>query len=341
MRWFLSAVLAICITASVSWSCCMVPKTYKGTISQNAHEAVIIHHDGRQEMVMRIDYKITGKSMPASFAWVITVPKEPDAYALADEKLFENMFVLSQRLLAPKRPSKGRSKSVDAKPTAKLDGVELGKRVQVGPYDIQPVRGVGPNALTGLNTWLKGNGYPTEDPAHMKYFVQNGFTFLAVKIAPPKGQKTVGSGGKVSPLHLSFATPKPYYPLRFSSRQGVFDVNLHVLTGKKLDYAVSAPVLKQINWWNSNFERNYQLKSKQMPETLKKVFVKSKFKGKQIEWFYNNLRGRRVNQNNAIAKWKTDIFFNGVPKLKQADATAPGAPGLVPVRGGQALVIDR
>ena len=52
-------------------------------------------------------------------------------------------------------------------------GVELGKRAVVGPYDIQPVRALGRNALTALNRWLGTNGFPTEAPEHMKYFVDN------------------------------------------------------------------------------------------------------------------------------------------------------------------------
>ena len=43
--------------------------------------------------------------------------------------------------------------------------------------------------VSALNAWLEKNGFPTEDPEHMKYFVENKFTFLAIKINPPKGDR--------------------------------------------------------------------------------------------------------------------------------------------------------
>ena len=164
--------------AGAALACCMVPATYKGSIGQEAQEAVLIHDEGREELVLRINYRIKGATMPNQFAWVITTPVEPDAYALADAKLFEDMFDLAQRLAAPR--SKSRSVGCAARAGSALPmGIELGKRVEVGPYDIQPVRGVGPLALKGLNTWLADNGFPTEPPDHMTYFVENGFTFHA------------------------------------------------------------------------------------------------------------------------------------------------------------------
>jgi len=291
----------------------MLPATYKGSISQNGHEAVIIHHDDREELVLRIDYQITGESMPDEFAWVITVPNEPEEYAIADAKLFEDMFVLSEKL-RPRTRIKKSLKSGGGSGGFGHSGVELGKQVQVGPYDIQPVRGVGADALTGLNSWLTEHGFPTEDRSHMEYFVANRFTFLCIRIAAPKGEEVVETGGKLPPLHLSFSSPKPYYPLRFSSRQGVFDVNLHVLTKRRLNYRTSGKVLKQINWSNNASTRNYRLYNASVPKSLQHVFAKSRFETDRRFWFYNNIRGKKVNRDNAIAGWENDVFLNGVPR---------------------------
>ena len=195
---FVTGLLIVCFAGGPALACCMLPAKSKGTIRQTAHDAVILYDAGREELVLRIGYAISGEAMPDNFAWVITVPNEPDAYAIADAKLLDEMFDLSETL----RPKKPKTK----KPGLKGGGggfgggggVELGKRVKVGPYDIQPVRGVGDNALTGLNSWLQTNGYPTEDPEHMKYFVDQKFTFLCIKIAAPEGETAVGAGGKVT-----------------------------------------------------------------------------------------------------------------------------------------------
>jgi hypothetical protein len=294
----------ISIGALAFVACCMVPVTYKGSIGQDAQEAVLIHDGDREELVLRINYRIKGDKMPDTFVWVITTPKEPDSYALADEKLFEDMFGLSQAMLVPVLRTKSRQMS-DAVPA----GVELGKHVTVGPYDIQPVRGVGPQALKGLNKWLGDNGFPTEAPDHMTYFVENGFTFLCVRVIPSGKEKEVSGNGLLPPLHLSFETPVPYYPLRFSSRQGVFDVNLHVLTKGKLDYKASAATLAKLNWYSKHYKQNAKLSEKKMPDTLKKVFSKSAWKGDVGKWRYNNIRCSQVNKGNTIATWKEDISF--------------------------------
>ncbi len=311
------ALLIIFTSSAVGYACCMLPRTYKGTISQKAQEAVIIHADGRQEMVLRINYQISGKTMPGQFAWVITVPNEPDKYQLADRELFPQMFKLSEHLRPRPRSSKGSKFEQDGDSDSK-NGVELGQRAVVGPYDIQPVRGVGKNAIDGLNRWLAKNGFPREDENHMAYFVKRNFTFLAIKISSSKKDRPVASAGLLPPLHLSFASEKPYYPARFSSRQGVFDINLHIFTQKPLDYDENKSMLKRLNFDNQNFRRNAKLPWKNFPAKLQTVFHKSKFRAKRKTWIYNNIRGRAVNRNNAIAKWKTDIFFNGIPKSRAA-----------------------
>ena len=287
-------------------ACCMVPVTYKGQIGQDAQEAVLIHDGDREELVLRINYRIKGKTMPDNFVWVITTPTEPDSYALAEPELFEDMFKLSQSLVVP--VSRSKSMQSDAAPAA-IEGVELGKHVTVGPYDIQPVRGVGPKALEGLNKWLKEHGFPTEAPDHMTYFVKNDFTFLCVRVTPPAEKKEVEEKGMLPPLHLSFETPSPYYPLRFSSRQGVFDVNLHILTKDRLDYRKSEKTLTKLNWSSKAYKQNVKLKEKHMPETLQKVFAKSVWKKDVGRWRYNNIRCAKVNNGNTIATWKEDITF--------------------------------
>jgi hypothetical protein len=284
-------------------SCCMVPATYKGTISQSAQEAVLFHHHGREELILKINYKISGKTLPDRFAWVVTVPNEPDDYAVADKTLFEDMFKWANPLTEITRPTLGWIKK------SAEGGVILGKPVNVGPYAIQPVRALGKEALEGLNNWLHKNGFPTEDPRHMEYFVENQFTFLCVKVSPQKNGEAVASQGGVPPLHLSFKSPNPYYPLRFSSRQGVFDVNLYVLTKKEFDYKKSGDTLKRINWAASYLKRNVLVESRTFPESLKKVYAKSKFKDDTGRWYLNMLRTRQTNKDNAIARWTEDIFF--------------------------------
>jgi len=294
--------------------CCMVPASYKGTISQSGQEAILFHKGDREELILRINYQIKGDAMPDQFAWVITVPAEPDRYGVADGQLFEDMFDWAEKSMFRQRL---RSLSKENAPTEEAfgniaDSIELGKRVQVGPYDIQPVRAKGAEALSALNIWLKKNGFPTEDPGHMKYFIDKGFTFLAIKISPPKGEKTVRAGGDVKPLHLSFKSEKVYYPLRFSSRQGVFDLNLYVFTENEFDYKESNSALKKINYTSPRrLKKNVDVALNDLPETLRKQLTAKgddSVKGQKV-WKANLVRTKDTNSGDAIASWTEDVFF--------------------------------
>ncbi len=307
MNWKISAAVLVTITAS-ALACCMVPLSYEGSIGQDAQEAVLIYDEGREDLVLRINYRITGESMPDTFAWVITVPAEPDKYALADEKLFKEMFELARRFVVPAPRSMPTLSCSAFKMGGRISaGLEFGERVNVGPYDIQPVRGVGANALQALNGWLHENGFPTEDESAMRYFVEEGFTFLCVKITAGEEGGAVSPNGLLPPLHLSFKSDGLYYPLRFSSRQGVFDVNLHVLTQKKLDYEKGASTLERIAWGSTNYKRNVKLNKRDFPDALKAVFAKGK--RSQRSWRYNNIRCYRVNRDNSIKTWPEDVFL--------------------------------
>lgn len=285
-------------------SCCMVPASYNGTISQSAQEAVLVHDGDREELILKINYKISGKTLPDRFAWVITVPNEPDEYAVADKALFQDMFAWANPLVV----RESRNKSL-GRGGAGHEGIVLGKPVNVGPYAIQPVRALGRQALEGLNTWLEQNGFPAETPRHMEYFVDNQFTFLCVKFSPPAKKQAVDAEGGVPPLHLSFKSAHPYYPLRFSSRQGVFDVNLYVLTKKDFDYQKSGDSLKRINWSETDLKRNVLVAPSSFPDTLKELYAKTRFKHDAGNWRLNVLRTRQTNRGNAIARWTEDIFF--------------------------------
>ena len=291
------------------FACCMLPRNYEGTIRQNTQEAVIFHDNGMQDMILRINYQISGKTAPREFAWIITVPNEPQSYTVADSDIFEQTFDWALPQVRP-APKFRLFPPLFASAGPATDRIKLSEKVEVGPYNIQPIKVKGADALGALNTWLSANGFPTEDPAHMKYFVDNGFTFLCIKINPAKGKQAVNAGGDLEPLHLTFKSESVYYPLRFSSRQGVFDVNLTVLTRKKIDYKKSAKNLAKINWTGSNLKKNVKVSRVDFPEKLSAAYKKSAFKTlKEKAWYLNVIETRFTNRNNSIASWDSDVFF--------------------------------
>jgi len=293
-------------------ACCMVPAGFAGSIGQSAQQGLIFFDEGREDLILGIDYRITGETMPDRFAWVITVPNEPDSYNLAEDDLFSGIRPWAIELVRPK-PIRGfllgdyadsRVEKGDAS-----GGLEFGQRQIVGPYDIQPVRALGMEAFEGLNSWLSKNGFPAEASDHMVYFIKKEFTFLCVKVSPPGEQKSVNSSGSLPPLHLTFKSPAPYYPLLFSSRQGVFDLNLYLLTQEPFDYTASDQSLNKINWTAREFHRNIPVKFSSFPKKLKDTYQKTASNGADSSWYLNVLGAKDVNQAIPISTWNEDVFF--------------------------------
>ncbi len=324
MKTVIGALSGLSLFAAFAVACCMLPAQYKGTIGQSAQEAVVIHADGREELVLRINYHVeaekSGGDLPPYFAWIITVPNEPDHYALADERLFEDVFAWGNPRVVP--PPTKESRGVDSLSANVIpEGIELGERVEVGPYDIQPVRAKGMDALNGLNKWLEANGFPQEDADHMRYFVENGFTFLCVKVTPPAGGKSVGGSGMLKPLQVSFATPAPYYPLKFSSRQGEFALNVWLLTKQKIDLEKNVGIYHNVGadrpeeidgkFQRRGFQDNVLVEKSNMPKSLKSVLNNSQEKSVSgvKDWHLSVLRSPALNQRTKIKDWKSDVFF--------------------------------
>ena len=291
----------------ISIACCMLPKLYEGSIEQTQQEGIIIYDKGVQDLILKVDPKITGKAQLENICWLITVPNEPDKYDVCDESIFETMYDLRRLHLVRKRSntSIGCSKSSEdkAKDSAeKIEGVELGKFVQVGDYDIQPVRGVGKHALSGLNKWLEQNGFPTEPEDHMKYFVDNKFTFLCIKVNSQEGG--IASRPELKPLHLTFKSDEVYYPMKYSSQQGDFSANIYTITSMPIDFIQSSELLERLNWKNKFLKKNVNLAKKQLPDDLTDIIGKDK-----PYLYFNNFRCAHPNYKNAISNWEEDVFF--------------------------------
>jgi hypothetical protein len=188
----LTGLIVVGIALQQVFACCMLPRSYKGSISQNTQEAVIFHHNGMQDMILRINYEIKGEKAPDQFAWIITVPNEPQQYELADSEIYEETFDWAWPLVEPPRPRSNFLGLVDSAPAA-TGGLELSQKVEVGPYDIQPIKVKGADALGALNEWLTANGFPTEDPGHMKSTLSTTVSlFCASRSIRPKASPRSG-----------------------------------------------------------------------------------------------------------------------------------------------------
>ena len=288
------------------FACCMLQKDYKGTISQNEQRAIIIHHNGVQDMILSVNYKIEGEEMPSEFAWIISVPAKPDRYQLGTKTLFEKTLRWADDMTYIQEDTDF-ALGIDSKNAIAPEGaLEVGAIEKVGPYEIQPVKALGMEGYGALNNWLKENGFPVETREHMAYFIENGFTFLCIKVKPAEGQDKVSASNLLEPLQITFKSEDIYYPSKYSSQQGNFGLSLATLTDRKINYKKTEEMLGKMKI-NRDRKLNVAVKQAALPDDLQEVMKKSDIKMDNI--YLNFLESDGYNQNKAVQTWERDSYF--------------------------------
>lgn len=331
VRRALKAVLLLgCLAAGPrpASACCMVPTSWKGDVDQADQHGVVLHHDGHEELILRVApfFQSTHRTPlaadappPPALEWVVTVPTPPTSYGLVPASVFTDVAALVsrlQRLAAEQREARTRwevplfktySLGASAPSAGAWDALDVGPRVRVGPYEITPVKARGREALDTLNRYLAERGFPEETPDHMAWFVERGFTFLCIHITPPAGAAHLGERLDLEPLRIGFATDRPYYPAKFSSRQGDFALSLAALTSRPL----AKPSLARIGDRLRADSSTANLFTVATPPASLASAVPSGVD----RWYVNALRSKGVNPFDdrgrpAISSWTDDVFFD-------------------------------
>ena len=338
----IAVIVLIAITVEVVQACCMVPGSYKGDVDQAEQQVVILHANGHQEMAIRVapffqskkeakpgdpDADLDAVGTPEYIAWVLTVPGKPTGYRLCDRKVFKEGVDLQNKLERLAREQRAAQSQfinlfpflLSSKAGGSLGAVLASSKhlvvstpVTVGPYTITEVKALGASALAELNRYLEEHGFPTEDADHMRYFIENNFTFPCIRITPPEGTAKLGKHLDLEALQVGFDTPKPYYPGKFSSRQGNFKLSLTLLTA---DTLLSRDLGNKFDQLNDEYRGSENLWTVQpLPDLLKKVSdAAASFKDVQ-RWHVNSCFSDGFNPldqagNPTIWQWKDDVFF--------------------------------
>ncbi len=306
-------LLILLLLAGQVFACCMVPRSYPGDVDQKGQKVLIMHHDGRQELVLQVaPYFVEKKNdTPDYLVWLVTVPNKPLKYKVADADVYSDARRLQTQLDKVARKQHDDKFGAEDSKSAGPRNLDIGKAVTVGPFTITPVKALGKEALSELNTYLNKRGFPTEDPEHMNWFVENEFTFLCINITPPEGQRKLGRALELPPLQISFETEHPYYPAMYSARQGNFSLQMHVLTSQPLDSKGLTKNQQRLrNDSHSNSWDNLWT-SKPPAKPLQEVI--EDWKDKPSHWFINTITSRGFNPTEngkpAIMSWKEDIFL--------------------------------
>ncbi|MBI4229346.1 MAG: DUF2330 domain-containing protein [Planctomycetes bacterium] len=239
IRTWVLAVTALGALQAGARACICAPRDYKGSHEETAQEAIVFWQEGREDLVLKVDYRLTpaqGEALPASLAWVIPVPAVPDRYEEEDPDIFVDMFEAWEKQTNPPLPVASESEQVPSFGDEEPVGIDLLPKATVGAYEIQPIRTRGSEGAAALDAWLGGNGFGTVPPGDMAYYVERDWVWLAIRIHPTEGEGTLAAEGGLRPLRISFASEGIVYPLKFSTGQGVFDVNLYLVTAEPIDF---------------------------------------------------------------------------------------------------------
>lgn len=321
-------LLALAFTlvfATPGLACCMLPAAYQGDVDQSEQQVVVLYHNGHQEMIIRVRpfIKVFANEngdpvFPEYMEWVITVPNKPTGYAEADQAVFSDANALNnrlQKLYVDQMPEElitgcGMKSDMSVASAATPGGLDISAPIQVGAYRITEVKARGVEALTELNTYLAQHGYKEEDPDHMRWFVENEFTFLCIRITPPDGRTQLGERMDLKPLQVGFDTPKPYYPGKFSSQQGAFGLSLCVISSEPLEGAQLSRMRKRLD--GSSGTSNLWT-SQALPATLADASAVYKSDMPKF-WYINQIISEGFNHKDengvpAINTWTDDVTF--------------------------------
>ncbi|WP_258037164.1 DUF2330 domain-containing protein, partial [Streptomyces sp. SM14] len=232
----LAGLVALTQLTALSWpahACgCGAMVTGDGQAITVTEETSLVTWDGEtQEIVMRLS--VTGDADAA--AWVMPVPSRAEV-ELGEPRLFAEL----ERLTAPEFrtrsyfwpregdwPRVGSGDTAGAPGDGADGGVEVVGREQLGPFDVARLAAGDPRAL---EEWLRENGFALSERlgGELEHYVTAGWEYVAVRLVPGAGDEAADEavdrktdesavlGGRLEPLHLSFATDEPVYPMRLS-----------------------------------------------------------------------------------------------------------------------------
>jgi len=247
---------------------------------------------------------------------VIPVPNLPDYYGVASAELFQEIDKALFR--QPRYASEETAPMLRGRPN---EEITVHKAEHVGEYTIRPIEVSGSGAGDTLNRWLLDEGFQAIDEANLQYYTSNEFVFLAIRVDTDRMK------GSMRPLRISFQSDQIFYPLKFSSHQGVFHCGIYLLTHTRLEEAKLRKIIK----WGFKYRPNLldplyrhrttpfskQISWKQnIPKIAKELHAGSPLAATKVpppsETVWATYIGGIINQKSfPLEKAQSDFFIDG------------------------------
>jgi uncharacterized protein DUF2330 len=311
-------------------------KPYKGKILSKGYEGIVLHAEGREELILNVTASFKGDPKGVgALGWVLALPVVPDRYdASLTPEVFRDASEHMHSLITPP-PARSRN----AGPAEFSDGgghqkaapqIRV-KKIRVGPYTIHQIEVLGDKAVGALNRWFSTNGFATKDPKEMSFFVERRYTFLCLRVEPGKEQtKGFGRSTLLAPLRVSFKSARPFFPLKFSSHAGTFPLSLYLLTAEPLDWEASGASLQRLGLeaplrFATPRRQNHDVSRSGLPGMLGQAYRKALKEGfpKGKRFFFNHLQAPKVNRGKRpISKWTDDLWLELNSASKRSEVRA-------------------
>ena len=309
-------------------------------VKQSAQQGLILYKDGIEDLILKVDY-VGEKS--SSLAWVIPIPNVPTYYGVTDGQIFDDLSeLLDVKRIVPVKATprlrskrKSSSRNRDRNKGTYYDSLNLtvSPKVQIGPYQIQTLSSQDKMTLKPLNEWMIKNNFKPFKRKQIRYYLDQKWAFVTVKIVPPKKQK-LPTQGSLPPLHLSFKSSKIIYPLKMSTHMGRFSTMITVITDQKIEQKDFAGVrARGFEVVSGQFYLPPFLKSKKgvlvaqnhlyashSPSTLK-PFLKKRFAHEEnlhLSTLFNHaINGKRAR------RWNKHVVASDQPKKWRHELAIP------------------
>jgi len=193
-------------------------------LDEPEQQAIIVFDGVRETLQLQARYEGT----VADFAWIVPVPSRPfvdkGRKGLMEEIAeYFYQFRLEEwkagRLKGGGMIALGEDDDSGEKKASKPQKVEVIEARRVGIFDLTVLRASEPNALAN---WLKKHKFQLPDTQEAKdildHYIKRQMYFCALRVN--RGSRRISkrvSKGWIHPITISFATDRPFYPLRITA----------------------------------------------------------------------------------------------------------------------------
>ncbi len=211
---YATPLLALCALARPAAACGgeFVPPTVDEAVTTDHRMILSI---SQQQTTLWDEVQFAGS--PSSFAWVLPI-KGTATVGLSSDILFQTLDSFTAPQVqeptenCPQTSECGASDEAEGSDTGSASGsggggVTVLEQAEVGPYETVQLASTNPGALA---SWLTAHGYviPSAASSVIAAYVNDGFNFLALKLAPGEVVSTM------RPVRVTTSGASPVLPLR-------------------------------------------------------------------------------------------------------------------------------